>query len=155
RPPAHAQNADASNQSTNVTGWSSGAGQCGGVPAPASATKAAYCAFVTGVRASSNACNSTTSCSSPSRPIGYSPAGTSTHSQPAAGPTATTRKPTYVSRAAERRGSRAETRSSRAPLRNEPPRTASPLVHSQTFPAMSSTPNGDAPSGNEPTVTGP
>ncbi len=50
RPPAQAQKADASSQSTNVTGWSAGAGQCGGAAAPVSATKRSYCAFVTGVR---------------------------------------------------------------------------------------------------------
>ena len=71
RPPAQAQNADASSQSTNVTGWSGGAGQCGGAAAPVSATKRSYCSFVTGVRASSNASTSTSRCrvSPGSRPI--------------------------------------------------------------------------------------
>ena len=50
RPPAQAQKADASCQSMNVTGWSRGAGQCGGAAAPVSATNRSYCSFVTGVR---------------------------------------------------------------------------------------------------------
>src|SRR6185503_15184516 len=70
RPPAQLQTAVASCQSTNVTGWSSGAGQCGGRAAPPSATKPAYCSLVTGVRPSSKASTSTRSCSlSGSRPI--------------------------------------------------------------------------------------
>ena len=61
---------------------------------------------------------------------------------------ATTRKPTYV--VARRRVHGQPRRAAqlvRARSRYEPPRTASPLVHSQTLPARSSAPHGDAPAG--------
>ena len=51
-------------------------------------------------------------------------------------------------------GNRYEQRSSFGPLRYDPPRTASPLVHSQTLPAMSRAPNADAPAGCRPASDG-
>ena len=123
--------------------------------APPSATKAAYSPFVTGVRPSSNAARSTMSCSPPSRPIGYSPAGTSTQSKPGRRIDRDDAEADVVVARAGMHRLPAEQRSSSGPWRYEPPRTASPLVHSQTLPAMSSAPNGDAPAGCEPTGTGP
>ena len=124
--------------------------------APVSATKCSYCVFVTGVRASSNSSTATSAAvclrrrgRSRSRRRARRPV------EARRGSTATTRKPTYGSRAAGCIGQARRAASSSGPLRYEPPRTAPSAVHSKTLPAMSSAPQGAAPAGCSPAGDGP
>ena len=132
-----------------------GAGQCGGARGPPSATNAAYCAFVTGVRAELEGADVDDVVLalrvSADRVVARRDVDPV---EARRGSTATTRKPTYGSRAAGCTGNRYEQRSSSGPLRYEPPRTASPAVHSQTLPAMSRAPHAAAPAGCEPAGDG-